>query len=160
MGVVMKIELTQGLYALVDAEDYEKLNKHSWHASWSGRAWYAKSRIGERYVFMHRLIMNTSQDIDHIDNDGLNNQRHNLRPISQSNNSARAGPPFRRNKKTSKYKGVSWHTNAGKWTAHIQKGKEQFYLGLFDTEKDAAKAYNEKAHELFGEYAFLNKLDG
>jgi hypothetical protein len=94
---------------------------------------------------------------DHRDGNKLNNCRYNLRECNTSQNAA--------NKKkldgaTSKYKGVSWNKRAGKWEVSIIARGAKYYLGKYDNEIDAAKAYDKKAIELFGEFArpnFINK---
>jgi hypothetical protein len=92
------------------------------------------------------------QDIDHEDHDGLNNQKENLRICSHSKNMQNA----KKQKRTtsSMYKGVCIHRTS--FAANIQLDKKQIYIGLFKTEEDAAKAYDKKAIELFGKYAYLN----
>ena len=104
---------------------------------------------------MHRLIMDAQerQEIDHADGNGLNNQKDNLRFCTHSQNHMNRKPT----KGSSKYKGVSWHKAAKKWNARITLNKKTVSIGYFDSEIIAAKAYDEKAIELFGEFAKLNK---
>lgn len=155
-----KIILTQGQAALVDDEDYERLNQYSWHAhkNKSG-AFYAirKLKINGRWIHikMHREIMNASKDqlVDHIYGNTLDNRRLKLRIATKSQNAANRITHI---KTTSKYKGVSWHKNRKKWQAYITKDYKTCYLGLHESEEKAATIYNEKAMELFGEFARLN----
>ena len=108
---------------------------------------------------MHRVVLQrvvgrplTRDDIvDHINHNGLDNRRPNLRLATRSQNAANLGP-YANN--TSGYKGVDF--NRGKWRARIREGGVRYFLGYFETAEDAARAYDTKAHELFGEFASLN----
>lgn len=171
------IELTQGKFAMVDDEDFEKLSDFKWHAhTRKGRdhTFYARRngnyRPGNRTdaIYMHRVVMNVSENemIDHIDRNGLNNQKSNLRITTQSNN--------KKNSKgfgVSKYKGVylqklqrKYKKKNGeisvyyseRWVAQILIDKKYTCIGAFKTEEDAAKAYDEKAKIYHGEFANLN----
>ena len=90
--------------------------------------------------------------VDHIDRNSLNNRRGNLRLCTPSQNILNT----RGKKGTSKYKGVWWNTKKNKWLAMITSKGRHFHLGFFDEEIEAAKAYDRKAVELFGEFAYLN----
>ena len=104
--------MTKGKVALVDDEDYEWLNKHSWYAQKNCSGWRAARRVRKNKnewgtgLFMHREIMNPSDDmvVDHINHDGLDNRKENLRICSQQQNLMNMKP----RKGTSKYKGVCW----------------------------------------------------
>ena len=104
---------------------------------------------------MHRLIANTPAHLfcDHINHDGLDNRRANIRncTLKQNNANSRSAKNA-----SSKYKGVSWNKLRKKWAAYIKKDYKQLYLGLFENEIEAAKAYDRKAAELFGKFAKLN----
>jgi hypothetical protein len=90
---------------------------------------------------------------DHINHDKLDNRRINLRSCTNQQNHMNKSS----NKdSTSKYLGVSWHKNANKWQSSIRFNGKQIHLGIFNNEQDAAKAYNLKAIELFGEFSNLN----
>ena len=92
--------------------------------------------------------------VDHIDHDGLNNCKSNLRIATLSENRRNS----RKAKDTSsKYKGVSWHKNNKKWEVKIGFNYKKIHIGYFNNIKEAAEAYNKKAKELFGEFAYLNK---
>lgn len=155
-----KIKLTQGKYALVDDEDFELLNKYKWYAHKNKGGYYyairnAKNEItGKRFsIRMHCEIMGR-KIIDHIDRDGLNNTRKNLRLSCFKTNSMN-----RKNRKNSPFgfKGVS-RTKNGKFNASIMKDGKRIHLGTRKTAKECAELYNNKAIEIFGEYAYLNKL--
>jgi hypothetical protein len=104
---------------------------------------------------MHRQIMNAPEGllVDHIDGNGLNNQKNNLRLCSSAQNARNRRPT---SKPYSKYKGVSWHKRNKKWEVRIAKSGKSTYLGTFEDELEAALAYDRKAEELFGEFAYLN----
>ena len=94
--------------------------------------------------------------VDHIDRNRLNNQISNLRYVSYSQNCMNSNKQLNT---SSKYKGVCFHKQNKKWKAQIQLNNKKIHIGYYDGEIDAARAYNTKAVELFGEYACLNKFD-
>ena len=162
-GVVMskRIPLTQGKFAIVDDADYESLSQYKWHATKPRHIWYAVRTIwqnGKRcHIYMHRVILNPSPGLqsDHINGDGLDNRRVNLRPCTRSQNLMNARKWA---KCSSKWKGVYWQKQAQKWAAQIKaKGKVR-HLGLFDSENEACYAYNIAACMYFGEFALLNEF--
>lgn len=150
------IPLTQGKFAIADADDYEDLNKYKWCVLKShNNKFYAVRRKNNKTIIMHRQIMNAPAGlvVDHIDGNSLNNRKSNLRICTQAQNIHNSRP--RRNR-SSKYKGVFWDKVNKKWSASIRKGDKRIYLGGFDDEIEAALAYDRKAEELFGEFAYLN----
>jgi hypothetical protein len=145
------IHLAKGKVAKVSDEDYEWLNSMSWHCSNKGYARhgnYDKVTKKTKSVYMHRLIMGEPKglQIDHIDGDKLNNQRENLRIVTQSKNSLNT--KVREGKTSSKYVGVFFNKQNSKWTSSIGVDYKQIYLGLFDTEEEAYKARVKKLSEL------------
>lgn len=147
-------------FTQVDDEDYEFLMQWKWYAKYnrSGKTFYAirgvKNDKGNMsHVYMHKVIMKCKEGefADHIDKCGWNNQKSNLRLCSRSENNT-----HRKTWGTSKYNGVSWDSETGKWKAQIQKDKKTVRLGRHLNEIDAAKAYDRKAKELHGEFATLN----
>jgi len=161
-----KIKLTKGKFALVDDEDFEKVNAFKWQVrkSYTTEMWYAERKqtidgsSKKVNLCMHRFIMNiTDKDvkIDHFDRNGLNNQKLNLRPCNSSQNGVNRKSVDNR---TSKYLGVSWDGSRSRWRAATTKYYKQIHIGRFITEKEAALAYNKKAFEVHGEFANLNKV--
>lgn len=153
------IQLTREQVTKVDDEDYDWLNSFTWRAVQMGNMWYAHtgdSRKGNFYS-MHELIKgeHPGHEVDHIDRDGLNNQKSNLRFATHSQNNA--NKPAQINNRSG-YKGVSWHFAAQKWVAQLRVKKVHYHLGLFESKEQAALAYNNKAKELLGEFAYQNKV--
>ena len=162
-AMTKEIELTQGMVALVDDEDYEMLMERSWYAACPVRIYYAfSSKLfpdGHRKTaYMHRLIMNARKgmEVDHINHNGLDNRRENLRLCNRKQN---ARNQRKQSGCSSDYKGVSWFKASSKWRAQIHKDKVAYYLGYFVDEAAAARAYNVAASELFGEFAMLNVIE-
>lgn len=150
------IKLTQGKYAIVDERDYDWLSQKRWYAWWSGGHWYVR-RCGDNgtKIFMHRQILNAQKGevIDHINNNGLDNRRKNIRKCTWQQNAMNMKP---HKDSSSKYKGVFWHKKGKKWSAQIRVNGHRNHLGLFVKEIDAAIAYDNAAKENYGEYAWLN----
>lgn len=157
---MIEIPLTRGKVAWIDDEDWELVSQYKWFARTAGSGiFYANTSLprnlgNQRCLIMHRLIMNAQpgQIIDHRDGNGLNNQKENLRFCTQMENLQNKHVGYG----TSKYKGVAWYKAYSKWCAEITHNKKRISLGYFDTEEEAALAYNKAALELFGEFASLN----
>ena len=141
------IELAGEGWALVDAEDFERVNTYKWHKLRTKTKVYAATTINNRQMLMHRFILNTPKGrvTDHEDRNGLDNRKSNIRDTTQTQNLRNVGITSR-NK--SGYKGVCWDAKAGKWKAQVSIGGRTKFLGNFDNPKDAARAYNRKAREL------------
>lgn len=153
------IYLTDGTECLVDDGDYEWLNRFKWHrcTNSSGTTTYARrSYYSYTITRMHALILRPPLGFitDHADGNGLNNQRCNLRLVTPGQSNAN----IRKMQRTgsSEYKGVSWHKAARKWVAYINYNYRRIHLGVFDTEVDAALAYDAEARKLYGEFARTN----
>ncbi len=153
------IPLTQGKVAIVDDEDYEWLNQRKWYAKKGVSTWYAMrneySKNGHKSIRMHQQILTPEigMEVDHIDHNGLNNQRNNIRIATNAEN--------RHNQKLQKrtisgFKGVTWHVGDSKWRARITIDKQEKFLGNFNSQTNAAIAYDNAAKRLFGEFACLN----
>lgn len=114
-------------------------------------------RHNKEHVFMHRFIMMAPEglEVDHINGNRLDNRECNLRIVTPSKN--QYNRRMQRNNKTG-YKGVSFDRSRGKFMASISANGKQINLGRFKTAEEAARAYNQAALELHGEYAFLNDV--
>jgi len=156
------IPLTQGKQAVVDDEDFDLLmGMGRWCAMKLGGKFYAykgkwlPSEHRTRHIAMHRLlcglVWGDPRVVDHINGDGLDNRRANLRVCSRAQNQANGVGRTR----TSRFKGVSLDMRSGKWLAQCKRNK---WLGRFSTEHEAAIAYNRAALFEFGEFARLNSL--
>jgi hypothetical protein len=160
----MIINLTQGKVCVIDDQDYEIIRKWKWYAQGNGGNFYARTNVttyvnGERKQLglqMHKLIMSPppSYVVDHIDGDGLNNTRKNLRLVLAIDN--RKNSTKRKGK--SPYKGVTKSSRgvSKPWTASIRINKKLHYLGRYACQIDAARAYDKAAQAAFGEFARCN----
>ncbi len=153
-----KIPLTQGKFAIVDDDMFEYLNQWKWCAEKTTYDTYIALRAihlnnKTKKIRMHRVIIGNIKggEVDHINHNTLDNRKCNLRLCTRSQNSQN------RNKQrncTSQYKGVCWHKRRRKWIVQIKTKKKQIEIGFYESEVEAAKAYESKAKELFGEFAF------
>ncbi len=153
---MIEILLTQGKVALIDDEDYELVSQYKWYAHNRHGYWYAThtDNKNKKVISMHRLIMGVPKEklVDHQNRNTLDNRKENLRICTRSQNLMNQ----KRVNGTSKYKGVFWYKRHSKWNAYISFNKKRLHLGYFENEIDAAKAYDKKAKELFGEFALSN----
>ena len=156
------IPLTQGQFAMVDDEDYDRVNQFKWFAQKCRSTFYAGRKTPrvngkQTYQLMHVFIMGDNPlklDIDHMNGDGLNNQKHMLRFCTHQENSMNQKKPIR--KCSSIYKGVCWYKATSKWMAYIQINRRLKHLGYFNSEIEAAMAYNMAAIKHYAEFAFIN----
>lgn len=141
----------------VDDIDYAQLSQYNWSVIIKNGIEYAQSRTLGSLVYAHTLIINPLEGrvVDHIDGDGLNCTRLNLRQATKSQNAANVG--LKKNN-TSGYKGVTWNKRLGKWTAQLMVNRINYNLGTFIEVTEAAAAYNLAAMRHFGEFAKLNEL--
>ena len=163
---MLHIPLTQGKFALLDDMDVD-LAKFRWFARRDKMNWYAgknSSRTnGRGLIHMHRVIMerkigytlSKSDRVDHLDHDGLNNTRDNLRLATNAGNQYNQRCT-RLKKISSQYKGVAWYKRHSTWRAQINCKQIVYHLGYFENEIDAALAYDKAASKYFGEFANLN----
>ena len=153
-----QIPLTKGQFALVDDEDFDFLMQWKWFAQTAHRETYYAARrdnVTKRVIFMHRAVNNTPDGkvTDHIDCNGLNNTRANLRTATQLQNLMNRSP---QKGGTSPLKGAWLDTSAKtrkQWRSAIRLNGKLKYLGRFETEQEAADAYARAAQEHFGEFS-------
>lgn len=157
-----KIPLTRGFEAMVDDEDFDSLNAFCWVYLPDRNTSYGMRRIvrnGKKSTLsMHRHILKEPNGIvDHIDGNGLNNQRSNLRVVNAKQNQWNS----RKHKDncSSPYKGVSWNKHAKKWKASFGPSANRFCLGYCVDPKEAALLYNVAASFAYREYAKLNTIE-
>jgi HNH endonuclease len=148
------IPLTKGQNALVDAEDYEFLTRWNWFAHWSKcvRGYYAARDIEGKYVSMHTVIMQTGpgEEVDHIDGNGLNNRRYNLRKCFHAQNAKN------KKRKPGRYLGVHWRKDVQKWAGEVMADGKRVFVGYFYSAEECAHARDEIAKQLHGPFANLN----
>lgn len=143
------IPLTQGRVTLVDDEDYEFLARFKWRVIITRNKEYAIHSRNSR--MMHRFLLSVlcGLDVDHINGNGLDNQRHNLRACTHARNRQNQNK-YSNNK--SGYKGVSFRSECGKWRAAIACFGKDKYLGMFDSPEAAHAAYVTAAKALHAEF--------
>lgn len=155
-----EIPLTQGQVAIVDDWRYDELNQYKWYAQWDShtKSYYAarnsKMILGKRTkIFMHTVVARTPKGLqtDHINHDTLYNCTDNLRVCTRSQNQMNQ---TKKNDNTSGYKGVSAFRKS--WQAKIGLNGRDHYIGVFSTKDEAARAYDEAAKRLHGEFATFN----
>lgn len=149
-----------GKFAMVDDEDFEYLNQWRWYlfncktVFYAARSTSAKKEGKKVPIIMHRLIMNCPPDmiVDHRDHDGLNNQRSNLRICTKQQNACNR---VASRGVTSKFIGVSRYSE-NKWQAALAPHGKPIHLGYFNSEIEAAAAYDASAKKHYGEFASQN----
>lgn len=129
------IKLSQGLETIVDNDIFDDLPYETWHAKKHGKTFYARHCDNGENVYLHRLIMKTPKglEVDHIDGNGLNNLRSNLRNVTRREQMQNQHGIS----KTSIYPGVYWNPSANKWQAYCQINNKSIYLGVRSSEEDA-----------------------
>lgn len=149
---------------LIDDEDEERVLRYTWHVTYCyrhGRAFLKNVQTDiiknnkKTGLLLHRLLIPNTCMIDHVDGNPLNNQKSNLRACLNSENAKNVG---KYTNNTSGFKGVSWHRRVKKFYAQIGNNGQKIYLGYFAKKEDAARAYNEAAKRLHGEFARLNVI--
>ncbi len=154
--------MKQGKFAIVDPDDYERLRQYKWYVCKGKRTFYAvryipkKEEQSRKNAYMHYLVIDVPDGMycDHINHNGLDNRNANLRPATHTQNNRHRRkckmPTF------SIYKGVTWAKEVKRWRSRISVNGKRIELGYFDSEIEAAKAYDEAAKKYHKEFAVLN----
>ena len=157
-----KLPLSQGKFALVDDDDFKRMNKHKWCCTNNRGTFYAirtlnatAKRPKRKTFFLHREILRAKkgQTVDHRNGNGLDNRKRNIRICTQQQNTFN-----KRNDQGSKceYKGVTWSNESNKWKVRICVDGKSIYLGVHFCIVKAAKIYDEAAVKYHGDFARLN----
>lgn len=156
-----RIKLTRGKYAIVDVEDFEWLNKYKWHYTHYGYARRTNyKRNGKDKIevesYMHKMIFQAPEGmiVDHINRNGADNRKANLRAATQKQNVWNR--KFKRKGGKTRYNGIRWDKNREKWQVRLAINGRRESFGYYADEKEAALAYDRVAKRYRGEYAFLN----
>ena len=155
-GVV--IALTKGFSTIIDYDDLYKIKPYKWfYSNRYARAYTGGGRASPKIIAMHRLILNMPDDcgfeVDHIDGNGLNNQRNNLRICTRAENNRNCR---KLSVSSSRYKGVTFDKQTGKWRTEITFNYKRIRLGRFSNEEEAARVYDKAALKYHGAFAKIN----
>jgi hypothetical protein len=154
------IRLTQGKFAIVDDEDFELASQYIWYAKKDKNTYYARRNVTRnsecKLSSLHNLIMGSNKMTDHINGNGLDDRKINLRHCTNAENSQNSRPA---KNKSSKFKGVSYFRHCKRFSSQIRINGTPIVIGYFINELDAAKAYDEEARKHFGEFARVNFPD-
>jgi len=153
-----EIQLTKGQVAFIDDEDFEKVSLYKWTASYTNGKYYARRGVcvngKQKTIYLHRFLTSAEKaiKIDHKNGNSLDNRKSNLRKATSSQNNQNRG-----NTAGKKYKGVGFYPQQTKpFRARIKHSGKVIFIGNYATEIEAAKAYDQKALELFGSFARPN----
>jgi hypothetical protein len=158
-----RIYLGEGEYTIVDPEDYCRLKKFNWYLSGTDKKFYAHCNVKienteTKTMSMHRMMTNAPDGllVDHRNGDSLDNRKTNLRLATRAQNMHNSR---KRKNTSSQYKGVCFYKRRRKWAAYINVARKRIYLGYFDLESEAARAYDVAAKIYHKEFARLNFPD-
>jgi hypothetical protein len=160
-GMTKYIPLNRGLRVLVDDADYLELSRHKWTAGFYGNNVYAVRGIGPKgrtkIIYMHRVILGLDEGStrvsDHINGDGLDNRRDNLRACTRAENNTNVPP---HSTSSHGYKGLMWDKRRGRYSSCVHVGGERHYVGTSSSSTELALARDIAALRLQGKYAWLN----
>ena len=158
MPKTIQIELTNGMTTIIDASDEKKVRAVGrWYVDRkrNGRFYATNHTSAKSPVYLHRVLVSAGkkEQVDHINGNGLDNRRMNLRVCSPSENQCNRG---KEKSNTSGFKGVGFDKRNNKWYARVGFSKNKKWLGYFTSKTKAARAYDKVARQLHGEFAFLN----
>ena len=155
-----RIYLDEGKWTILDQEDYCRYAGFKWCIGGEKKRCYAVRGTmvdpdNIKIVRLHRLIMNAPDGVlvDHRNGDSFDNRRDNLRLATRSQNACNAR---KRKNSSSRFVGIHWDKQTGRWKAQIRAQGKDIWLGRFDNEIDAARAYDAAAKKYHGEFARLN----
>ena len=158
-----KIPLGRNVQTLVDDADLPLIAVHRWYAVRHPRTTYVVTKVKRRAIYMHRVILNAPRgsQVDHINGDGLDNRRINLRFATPSEQAANSAPKRKRAEKASRFKGIYWHKwkTGGCWRVELDKqigGRRKRFIAYASIEEEAARLYDQLAKRHFGAFAKLN----
>jgi len=157
-----RIRLSQGKYAIVDPDDFHRLNSHKWYVCKRSNTYYAmrgqwSPKLKKRLtIMMHREVLHVPEGlfVDHINHHGWDNRKANLRPATPADNARNALYP--KINTTSKYRGVWYNKKKKRWRAVITINNKRKQLGYYDSEEAAGRAYDQAAIRYHGQFAVLN----
>lgn len=161
-GDVAYVPLSRGYEAIIDAEDAPLVDSHNWFAVTQHNCIYAKREKylkggGRKYIAMHRVIAGAADEkvVDHINHNGLDNRKVNLRVCEHCQNIQNQRLRF---DNSSGFKGVSWNSRRGKWRAQITLSGKRKELGLFDSPERAYEVYCEASEKHYGEFGYTPRI--
>lgn len=151
------IQLSKGMVAVVDDEDFERIAQYRWKflkSGYAGRTIWLPGRVSSG-VLMHRVIMGAQKGeyVDHINENKIDCRKENMRLCTNAQNCANRG---KNKNNTSGFKGVTWSKKEKKWIAQIMVNRKHKRIGCFSTAEEAQAAYNTAALQLHGEFAHRN----
>lgn len=152
--MTMLLPTAQGIFILVDDQDFDRAIQHGWSLDPRG---YAHAKIEQETVLLHRWLVGAQkgEEVDHKNHNTLDCRRENLRRCTKSQNMANMKTP---RSNTTGFKGVTYDKRVNRYTARIKVNQKHLHLGSFLTAEDAGIVYNHAAKQHFGEFALFNEI--